>query len=316
MSASTAPAWIEVQVDLLAEGAELIASALSELTGGVEIRDAETLLAAAPDRATVVALCQPDRLPELLALVEETLATARAGGALVDPVVIRQRAAHEDEWRDVWKQFFRATRIGRRFIVRPSWDPGVVDGADHVIDLDPGRAFGTGAHPTTKLVIAALERLADAGAAPAEFLDLGCGSGILSIAASRLWPTARGLAVDIDQEAVDCTRENLERNRIGNVTAAVGSLTQAASPRVDGRWDLAVANIQRDVLEQLAEQFPERLASGAPLVLSGLLLTDADPILASYQARGFALVARVDEGEWASLLLTAPTSVPVSASAT
>ncbi len=95
----------------------------------------------------------------LLDAVEETLAAARAAGTAVDPVTIRQREAHEDEWRDVWKQFFRATRVGRRFTVRPSWDAGEAPAGEFVIDLDPGMAFGTGAHPSTRLVIKLAEEV-------------------------------------------------------------------------------------------------------------------------------------------------------------
>ncbi|HEY0715457.1 MAG TPA: 50S ribosomal protein L11 methyltransferase, partial [Polyangia bacterium] len=188
--------WVELRVELPTEMAEIVAAELAELVGGVEIRDPGTLFATAADRTAVVALCEPTSVDDALAVIDEVLSTARAAGSVVDPVAIRRREAHEDEWRDIWKQFFRTTRIGERFIVRPSWEPPVVDrGQDHVIDLDPGRAFGTGAHPSTRLVIRAMESLAAAGVNPKSFLDLGCGSGILAIAAHRLWPNAQGLAV-------------------------------------------------------------------------------------------------------------------------
>jgi ribosomal protein L11 methyltransferase len=290
--------WIEVQIEAAAEAAELLAAALTPLTGGVEIRDAETFFATAPERAAVVALCAPSDLDSVLAVVEETLATARAAGATFEPVTMRQRSAHEDEWRDVWKQFFRATRIGRRFVVRPSWDHGHVDeGVDHIIDLDPGRAFGTGAHPSTELVIATVERLAEQHLHVGRFLDLGCGSGILSIAASLLWPRAEGVAVDVDQEATACTGENLARNRIGTVSVATGSI-EAAS----GVFDLVMANIQADVLQELAPALRARLAAQGRLVLSGLLTTAVEPVVQTFCATGLALLDRPEQGEWASLL--------------
>jgi ribosomal protein L11 methyltransferase len=296
----SAGSWIEVQVELPAEVAELVAAELSELCGGVELRDSDTVFPTARDRAAVVALCQPEELDDVLATTEAVLATARAAGTEVDPVAIRQRHAHEDEWRDVWKQFFRTTRIGARFIVRPSWDrEGAAAGPqDHVIELDPGRAFGTGAHPSTRLVIAALETLAGAGWAPAGFLDLGCGSGILSIAAHKLWPAARGLAVDVDAEATACTEENLALNRVTGVSMRTGTLAV-----VDGQFDLIVANIQRDVLELIVDQLAPRLAAGGRLVLSGLLTGDAQPVRERYEAAGWQVLDRGDEGEWASLVL-------------
>src|SRR4029079_7691803 len=107
------------------------------------------------------------------------------------------------------------TRIGRTFVVRPSWDPGDVASGDRVIDLDPGRAFGTGGHATTRLVIALAEEVE---ARPVRrFLDLGCGSGTLASAAARFWSRAAGLAVDVDPEATACAAENLERNRVTTV---------------------------------------------------------------------------------------------------
>jgi ribosomal protein L11 methyltransferase len=301
MSDPTTKLWTEVQIEAGAEAADLLAAELAPLTGGVEIRDAQTIFPTAPDRAAVVALCPPEDVAALLAAVDETLATARAAGVAVDPVTIRQRAAHEDEWRDVWKQFFRATRIGRRFVVRPSWDPGAVEAADHVIDIDPGRAFGTGAHPSTKLVIAAIERLYDEGAGIGRFLDLGCGSGILAIAASLLWPAAEGVAFDVDPEAVACTAENLDRNHIATVRPDEGSLGV-----VGGTFELIMANIQADVLDMLAPAFIPRLAPAGRLVLSGLLATDVEAILARFCGLGFVLLERADEGEWASLALHVP----------
>jgi ribosomal protein L11 methyltransferase len=295
--------WIEVQIETAAETAELVAAAVAPLTGGVELRDAETVFPTARDRGAVVALCRPEDEAALLAEVEATLALARAAGTPVDPVTVRRRAAHEDEWRDVWKQFFRATRVGHHFIVRPSWDPDMTAAGhqadDRVIDLDPGRAFGTGAHPSTRLVIRFAEQVAGERAALDRFCDLGCGSGILSIVAASLWPAARGLAIDLDDEATACAGENLERNRITTVERRTGGVEEAR-----GVFDLLMANIQADVLTVLASDLAARLAPGGSLVLSGLLAPDASGVLAAYQGTGLRLRARADEGEWAALLLS------------
>lgn len=275
-----------------------MAAEVGPLVGGVELRDAGTLLSTAPGRTTIVALCRPEDRGFLLSATLETLATARASGLDVDPVAIRERTANEDEWRDVWKQFFRATRIGRRFIVRPSWDPGKPEVGEFIIDLDPGRAFGTGAHPSTRLAIALAEEVCANQPRIARFLDLGCGSGILSIAAARLWPDAAGLAIDNDPEATACSQENFTRNQIGSMALLTGTLDQAEGP-----FDVILANIQADVLCDLATAMAHRLTPAGHAILSGILCEQADEVLAVFERSGFQRSLRQDEGEWSGLLL-------------
>jgi ribosomal protein L11 methyltransferase len=228
---------------------------------------------------------------------------AKADGIEVDPVAIRERLADETEWRDIWKQFFRATRVSPRFTVRPSWDPGAAPEGEFVIDLDPGRAFGTGAHPSTRLVIALTELVAQTSPTLDRFLDLGCGSGILAIAASRLWPKANGQAVDNDPEATDCSAENFERNKITNVRILTGTLDVANAGQA-----LILANIQADVLCAIASQMKEKVSPTGTVILSGILTDQVDDVVAAYAAAGFSLAQRQDEAEWAGLLLRpAPT---------
>lgn len=297
MSGETAASWIELQIDVPADVADLVASSVSGVTGGVEIRDAGTLLKAAAGRAVVVTVCAPDVTPAALEAVTETLDAARAAGMTVDPVLLRQRDAREEEWRDIWKQYFRATRVGRSIIVRPSWDIVPTAPEDRVIDLDPGRAFGTGGHATTRLVMTLCESLLDEGITPHRFVDVGCGSGILSIATVRLWPSAVGLAVDTDPEATACTEENLERNQVRNVETRTGSVP------VGGGFDLVLANIQADVLTELAPVLTAEALPGAHLVLSGILEDQAAGVRDAFERAGCSLVRRLDEDEWSALLL-------------
>jgi ribosomal protein L11 methyltransferase len=271
------------------------------MVGGVELRDGGTLLSTAPGRTAVIALCKPEDRQFVLSTAHEALSTAREAGLAVDPVVVRERDADESEWRDIWKQFFRATRIGRRFLVRPSWDPGRPEAADFIIDIDPGRAFGTGAHPSTRLVIGLAEDVQEARPAIARFLDLGCGSGILSMAAARLWPTSAGVAVDNDPEATACSQENFELNKIENVSLLTGTLDQTV-----GTFDVILANIQADVLSELATMMADKVTPGGRAILSGILCDQADDVVAVFTKAGFGLGSRRDEGEWSGLLLEKP----------
>ena len=234
----------------------------------------------------------------MLASAHEALATARDSGLVVDPVTVRERQADESEWRDVWKQFFRATRVGRRFTVRPSWDPGPAPKGEFVIDLDPGRAFGTGAHPSTRMVIGLAENVCERVPHIEGFLDLGCGSGILSIAATRLWPGATGLAIDNDSEATECSQENFERNHVSTVAIVTGTLERA-----EGTFDLILANIQADVLCNLAPAMATKLAPEGRVILSGILCDQSDEVLSAYARAGFDLDTQQEEGEWIGLSL-------------
>ena len=291
--------WVELQIETVPSLAELIASAVSEITGGVEIRDADTIIRSPGGRSLVITQCAPEDEAAVLAEVAATCAAARAAGVTVEPPSMRRREAREDEWRDVWKRYFRAQRVGRSFLIRPSWELVTPAPGDRVLDIDPGRAFGTGGHASTRLVIAMAEEISEARAAPvARFLDLGCGSGILSIAAARLWPEARGLALDVDPEAVATTGENLALNKVTSVEARVGTLADAGEPA-----DVLLANIEATVLIPLAPEFPARLAPGGALVLSGLLAGDVAAVSRAYTAAGFVVEARRDEDEWAALRL-------------
>jgi ribosomal protein L11 methyltransferase len=288
--------WIEVVIELPAPAAEVMADAVGELTEGVEIRDGETIIRAGSGRAVIVAQCRPEAEAEVVAEIGAAAERMKAAGVAVDPLSVRRREAHEDEWRDVWKQYFRALRVGRTFLIRPSWDLKPAGDDDRVIDLDPGRAFGTGGHASTRLVIALSEEIADRPVK--RFLDLGCGSGILSIAAVRLWPEARGLAVDVDPEAVATTGENLALNRVTSVETRVGGLD--AVPEVS---DLVLANIEASVLTPLAPAFPARMAPASTVILSGILTDQADGVLAAFADAGLTLEARRDEDEWSALRL-------------
>lgn len=296
------PVWIEIVIELPVAAAEVMADAVGELTEGVEIRDGETIIRAGLGRAVIVAQCAPETEAEVLAEIAAAAARMKEAGVPVDPLSVRRREAHEDEWRDVWKQYFRATRVGQTFLIRPSWDLKPAAEGDRVIDLDPGRAFGTGGHATTRLVIALAEEIApDLARCVTRFLDLGCGSGILSIAAVRLWPAARGLAVDVDPESVATSDENLALNRVTTVETRVGSLGA-----VEGTYELVLANIEAGVLSALAADFPPRVAAGGTVILSGVLADQAEAVLAAFTAVGFALEARRDEDEWAALRLRRP----------
>jgi len=281
--------WAELLVDAPAAVAEAVAAYLSLRGDGVEVRDAETLVR--PARAGRV---------ELLAYVRPEEAEARSAElkSRFADLAITRRQRSEDEWRDVWKQWFKARRVGRRIVIRPSWEPGDVKPGDVVVELDPGRAFGTGSHESTQLVLEAMEDLP----APVRFLDVGSGSGILSIAAAALWPDARGVAIDTDPEAVACTRENLARNHVvGRVEASDRSLGD-----IEGRFEVVLANLTAEILFEIMVPLAARVAPGGMAVLSGMLRDFADAVAARFQTQGLRIVRLLDCGEWRAAQLERP----------
>jgi ribosomal protein L11 methyltransferase len=181
-------------------------------------------------------------------------------------------------------------------VLVPSWESYTPDAGDVVIALDPGRAFGTGGHASTRLCLQALDRLE--GPAAARFLDVGAGSGLLAIACALAWPAARGLCVDIDPDAVEVSRENAARNQVADrVEAGTTPIDE-----VQGRFEVVTANIQPEVLIPMAAALTARLAPGGRLILSGILIEAADAVEEAYRAVGLTLAARFDEDGWRALV--------------
>ncbi len=218
----------------------------------------------------------------------------RAREAGLPPPADASRVRDEDEWRDVWKQYFAPRKVGR-FVIVPSWEKYAPKPDELVLDMDPGRAFGTGGHPSTRLCLVAISELARCE----RFLDVGCGSGVLAIALAKLFPDASGIAVDVDADAVDVSRENAMRN------AVIDRISVSATPveEVHGPFDVVTANILPDVLIPLAQPIAARVGDGGTLVLSGILRELADGVEAAYAALGLRTTARLDEEGWRALVM-------------
>jgi ribosomal protein L11 methyltransferase len=292
-------AWVEISIEVEAAAAETVAAYLSLRGALIEVRDQETLAPATVGRVELHVHVAPERAATEERAIEELLQSLAPVVPGVAGFVLRRSELIDDSWRDAWKRFFRAQRVGRRFLVRPSWDQVPLAPDDRVIELDPGRAFGTGAHASTRLCLLALERLEAEGLRPTRTLDLGCGSGILTVAALRMWPGARATVLDIDPEAVATARENAERNGVvDSLRFITGDLGDAASG-----YDLVLANIQREVLEAGVGPVSAAVGPGGRLILAGLLEHEDEGIANLYRARGFEVTGTLVEDEWRAVLL-------------
>lgn len=216
------------------------------------------------------------------------------------------RTLREEDWAHAWKKFYKPLRVGRRVILKPSWEEFTPQPDDIVVELDPGMAFGTGLHPTTRLCIAALEDIIQADDS---VLDLGTGSGVLAIVAHKLGAT-RILAADIDPIAVEVTQENAMRNGVptgagGVLDVQLGSVPQGMA----GQFRVIVANILAEVLAKLFDAeygYPplaEPLAPGGVMVLSGIIDFRANIVEEAAQRHGYTVVERLQEGDWVTLIV-------------
>ena len=203
----------------------------------------------------------------------------------------------DQDWKLAYRRHFKTEKIGRRIVVHPPWEPMPMEGI--VLTLDPGMAFGTGKHETTRACLEFIDELSDENAAKSTFLDMGCGSGILSIAAAKLGYTAvRGF--DVDQEAVDASCENAAAN---GVQVDYFKYGLGAKIRRDlGSADLVAANILGPLLIRFADEIVPCVKKN--LIISGILTELYPDVLAAYEKRGLKEVNRKTIGEWTTGLLT------------
>jgi ribosomal protein L11 methyltransferase len=212
---------------------------------------------------------------------------------------ISTRVVHEEDWAEAWKEHFPVLLVGRRLVIRPTWREH--DGApdDVVISLDPGMAFGTGLHPTTRLCLAFVEDLADRDLiAGARVLDVGCGSGILAIAAALLDATSV-VGVDTDPLAVETTLKNAALNGLeGQITARTGSLSLKDGAAT---YDVVLANLIASVLIDLAEPLAAAVRPGGVVIASGIFVDREEAVREAFEAAGLHVVGAKRETDWVAL---------------
>lgn len=276
---SEIPRYPYVHVQVPADHAELVSDELWTLGAqGVEERDGTTLE-------------RQDEGVLLVASFPDDDAAHRAVAALRHPARVEYVVG--DEWREAWRAYFEPTEIGERLLLRPSWREAPA-GERVVLTIDPGGAFGSGIHETTRLVLAAVDDLVRGGE---RVLDVGCGSGILSIAALLLGAES-AVGVDVDTMAVDVSNENATINGVADRFEA----STRDVREVSGTFDLVLANIQAPILIDMADALVQRVGPGGTLVLSGILADQADEVIEAFGA--LRHVATPAENEWRAIVLT------------
>jgi ribosomal protein L11 methyltransferase len=201
----------------------------------------------------------------------------------------------EEDWAHAWKKSYRPLRMGSHLMIVPSWWDFTAGPGDLIIELDPGMAFGTGLHPTTRMCLEALERIARPGQ---NVLDMGAGSGILSIAAARLG-AASVLGVEKDPLAADVARENVARNAVSDVVRVeTGSLEV-----VHGEFDLILINILAEVIVSLVEEgLLRHIKPGGRFIAAGIVDERAADVVSAIESHGAMIVERRQEKDWVTLI--------------
>jgi ribosomal protein L11 methyltransferase len=215
---------------------------------------------------------------------------------------LQTRVVHEEDWAEAWKEHFPVLRVGRRLVIRPTWREHEAAPTDVVLSLDPGMAFGTGLHPTTRLCLAGIERWADSALlSDARVLDVGTGSGILAICAA-LMGASYVLGVDIDPLAVETARANAAANGMADfIETRSGGLPLAAPEQ----FHLVVANLISGLLIDVAAELAATLWPGGRLLAGGIYKDREPEVQSAFESAGLRVIGRMTEEDWVALELEA-----------
>ncbi len=276
MKPEKAQIWLAVTLEAKREAVEGALPLLGEKWGGALLREGEDKVEA------VFYLSEPERVSQLLEEAQE----------LGCKVLAVEEIPNKD-WAEGWKEHFRPLKVGRRFWVYPPWERPSLKSGEIGLVIDPGQAFGTGHHPTTALMLQALEDLGP-GLSQKRVLDLGTGTGILAIAAARLG-ASRVVALDIDPEALRACAHNA---RLNGVSLEIRDLPLE---EWEEEFDLILANISAWELKRLARTISLRATPGGLLFLAGFLRKEMPEMRACYQSLGWQLLREAHREEWGFL---------------
>jgi len=303
------PGWLEVNVRVVPEAAEAVAEVLSRYAPQgvvIDLGEGGAVAAGSPQAVAVKAyLVAGNDLDARRRKVEEALWHLHHIWSVIPEPTFRSIV--DQDWTAGWKESIPVMHLGARVVIKPSWRDYMPQPSEIVLEMDPGLAFGTGLHPTTQLCVAALEDFAQPGI---QVLDMGTGTGILALVAAKLG-VADVLAVDTERDAIDVTVLNARRNDVAAVIRSLhGSLQDVA-----GAFDLVVANILAHIIIDMTRSgLASRVKPGGTLVVSGILVEQADEVAAVLGQQGLRVTERRQQEEWVALVARKAFGVPPSLS--
>lgn len=307
--------WIEITIHTTNEASEIVESILLDYgSTGVAIEDPTTLEENLHDDFGTIVELSPTDYPEVGVVVKgyinelnfddetfnrfkDELEQLGKNINIGEFFKIETTTIQDSDWENSWKDYFDILNIGEKFVIVPTWREYENEEGKYVINIDPGMAFGTGGHETTSLCIKNLEKYIK----PHDnVIDVGCGSGILSIAASYLTDGSLK-AVDLDKLAVDVSRENFALNNLENrIEVEEASLLTKETKK----YDVIVANILAHIIELMLEDAYKLLEDGGYFITSGIIKDKKDELLEKMLEQGFKLVEETSDNEWYSFVVT------------
>ncbi len=291
--------WIELEIECPETLTDVISDFLiTTLDRGVVIEDIpENLSQPLPMTRLKAYMTREEAEDGLLEEIEYYLADLSSMESDYPDLELRTKAVIEEDWSEQWKSYFKPVKIGRRLVVKPSWEEYVPGSDEFVIQIDPGQAFGTGSHPTTRMMLEALEwaisemkkRDLPMGI---NVLDVGTGTGLLGIAAAKLGASSV-TGIDIDPTAVETARKNVYGNHVHN------QMVVSSTPlwQVEGDFDIVLANLDKSTLELLAEDLASRVATNGFLIISGILNGQEKGLLNIFKGLGMDVVLEKSQKE-------------------
>lgn len=301
--------WIEVRVITKSEALEPISGIFYGLDcKGVAIEDPEDILGREQgpltwDFADINVLehkgkfavvkgyfSEEDNIEEIIAYINEKVEEIKALGIDVGEGKVEVEKMYEEDWANNWKKYYKPSKVGEKIVVKPIWEEYETKDEELVVELDPGMAFGTGEHETTRMCIQALEKYVQKDST---VFDVGCGSGILAIAAAKLGAKL-AVGVDLDPVAVESAKENVGFNNIDNIEILHGNLIEV----IDGKADIVVANIIAEIICILTEDVSRVIKPNGYFITSGIIHDRVEMVTNKLEECGFEVIKVNKDGEW------------------
>ena len=307
--------WIEVTIKTTTEAVEPITNILYEQgAGGAVIEDPKDFLFQKKneldwdyveeevfkkneedDVLIKTYVSEEKNVMEFVEIIKQKVLGLKDFGIDIGEGSVSLDQVNEADWANAWKAYYKPTKVGQRVVVKPTWEDYAMQDGDLIIELDPGMAFGTGTHETTSMCIRELEKYVNKDS---KVFDIGCGSGILAIAAAKLG-AKEVVAVDLDEVAVKVAKENVLENKVEkSVSVMHGNLTDV----IKDKADVIVANIIADIIKILTKDVQNFMKEDAIFISSGIILDKVEEVKESLIENGFEIVEVQKLGEWSAIV--------------